>query len=118
MNLNLNSRDRQEEIIRILRSSKQTTVSRLAAEFGVSVSTIYRDITALSHKFPITTQQGNGGGVFLVSAISVITTSVTVAHVLLRNSRNYMPEMAWWLFLPKSGLTDGYYFPKLCKFSR
>ena len=59
-------RERQDEIIRILRSRKTETVPRLARELKVSKNTIYRDIGQLSIDYPITTRQGNGGGVTLL----------------------------------------------------
>ena len=59
-------RERQAEIISILRSRKSETVPRLAQQLGVSKNTIYRDIEQLSINYPITTQQGNGGGVTLL----------------------------------------------------
>ena len=58
-------KERQDEIIRILRSRKTETVPRLAQRLGVSKNTIYRDIGQLSIDYPIITQQGNGGGVTL-----------------------------------------------------
>ena len=58
-------RERQAEIIRILQGRITDTVPRLAHELGVSKNTIYRDIEMLSQDYPITTQQGNGGGITL-----------------------------------------------------
>jgi predicted DNA-binding transcriptional regulator YafY len=48
-----------------LRGRKTETVPRLARELGVSKNTIYRDIEQLSIDYPLTTQQGNRGGVTL-----------------------------------------------------
>ena len=59
-------RERQDEIIRILRGRKTETVPRLAQQLGVSRNTIYRDIGQLSIDYPLITQQGNGGGVTLL----------------------------------------------------
>lgn len=59
-------RERQAEIISILRGRKSETVPRLARQLGVSKNTIYRDIAQLSIDYPLTTQQGNGGGVTLL----------------------------------------------------
>jgi predicted DNA-binding transcriptional regulator YafY len=58
-------RERQAEIIRILMGRKTETVPRLARELGVSKNTIYRDISLLSIDYPISTKQGNTGGVSL-----------------------------------------------------
>jgi predicted DNA-binding transcriptional regulator YafY len=59
--------ERRAEILRILRGVEQTTIPRLAQELGASVSTIKRDILALTvdDGYPINTAQGNGGGVSL-----------------------------------------------------
>ena len=58
---------RRDEIIRILRGVRQTTIPHLATTLETSVSTIKRDILALTvdYGFPIDTIQGNGGGVVL-----------------------------------------------------
>jgi len=61
------ARERKDEIIRILRCRGQETIPQIAHELGVSVSTIKRDILALTvdEHYPIDTVQGNGGGVIL-----------------------------------------------------
>jgi len=58
---------RREEIMRILRGARQTTIPRLANALEASVSTIKRDILALTvdYGFPIDTIQGNNGGIVL-----------------------------------------------------
>lgn len=59
--------ERRDEIIRIMRGKVKTTVSYLANELGVSVSTIKRDILALTAEehYPIDATKGNGGGIVL-----------------------------------------------------
>lgn len=63
----MSAKERRAEIIRILLGTKQTTVPRLAGDLGVSVSTVKRDILALTvdEGYPIDTVQGNGGGIVL-----------------------------------------------------
>jgi len=58
---------RRAEIIRILRSKKQTSIPCLAESLKVSVSTIKRDILSLTvdDGYPIDTMQGNKGGIML-----------------------------------------------------
>ena len=60
-------RERRAEIIHILMGRRKTTMTHLAKELGVSVSTIQRDILSLTvdEYYPIDTKQGNGGGVIL-----------------------------------------------------
>lgn len=59
--------ERRAEIIRILRGTEQTSIPCLAAKLGASVSTVKRDILALTvdEGYPINTIQGNGGGIVL-----------------------------------------------------
>lgn len=52
--------ERRLEIIKILCSRRQETMSNLAHEFEVSIRTIKRDIDTLSLSYPIVTILGNG----------------------------------------------------------
>lgn len=61
----MNTAERRAEIIRILTVRRTETAARLASELGVSASTIYRDILALTSEYPIDTRRGNGGCVRL-----------------------------------------------------
>ena len=47
--------------MRILIARRSETQATLAAELGVSVSTVYRDIVRLTVDYPLETQRGNGG---------------------------------------------------------
>ena len=59
--------ERRAEIIRILRGTIQTTIPCLANMLNSSISTIKRDILALTvdEGYPIDTVQGNKGGIIL-----------------------------------------------------
>lgn len=57
----MTSAERRNEIMRILTVRRCETAARLASELGVSVSTIYRDILALTCEYPLDTRRGNGG---------------------------------------------------------
>ena len=57
--------ERRAEIMRILTVRRSETAARLAVELGVSPSTIYRDILALTAEYPLDTRRGNGGCVSL-----------------------------------------------------
>ena len=63
----MSANERRAEIIRILLGARQTTIPRLAIDLNASVSTIKRDILALTvdEGYPIDTVQGNGGGIIL-----------------------------------------------------
>ena len=59
--------NRQFEIIYILLHRKSVTAKELAAHFGISPRTIYRDIDVLSLAgIPIYTEKGRGGGIHLL----------------------------------------------------
>lgn len=55
--------DRRQEILERLSDRRQDTIENLVFEFGVSRSTIKRDLEILSCSAPIYTVQGNGGGI-------------------------------------------------------
>lgn len=55
--------DRRQEILQRLSDRRQDTIENLMTEFGVSRSTIKRDIEILACSAPIYTVQGNGGGI-------------------------------------------------------
>ena len=61
----MNTTDRRMEIINILIVRRRTTANELAEEFGVTTRTIRNDIQALSPGYPIYTQQGGAGGIFM-----------------------------------------------------
>ena len=63
----MSATNRRIEIIRILRGTRQTTMSYIAEILGVSLNTIKRDILALTvdEGYPIDTFRGHGGGVVL-----------------------------------------------------
>lgn len=57
--------ERRRAIIEALSIRKYDTSENLASQFGVTVRTVYNDITALSLEYPIYTLQGNGGGIYV-----------------------------------------------------
>ena len=59
--------ERRMEILYRLSERRQDTIMNLAAEFGVSRSTIIRDIDALTTFAPIYTVPGKGGGIRLMA---------------------------------------------------
>lgn len=61
----MNTSDRRKKIINILIIRRHTTARELADELGVTARTIRNDIQALSPEFPIYTQQGGSGGIFI-----------------------------------------------------
>ena len=62
----MNSAERQQAIANVLIHRRQETVANLMTEFGVSRSTILRDIATLTCSLPIETVRGRyGGGVKL-----------------------------------------------------
>ena len=63
--------ERRLSIVAALCKRHSDTICNLAAEYGVSDRTIRTDIASLSYSFPIYTQQGNGGGVFVDSGYTL-----------------------------------------------
>jgi predicted DNA-binding transcriptional regulator YafY len=60
------------EITLILLNKKSVTAQELAAKFGVSIRTIYRDIDELSTAgVPVFTNQGSGGGISLLENYAI-----------------------------------------------
>ena len=57
----ITANERRTEIMRILVARKKETMSNLAFDLGVSVSTIQRDIIILTADYPLETVRGNGG---------------------------------------------------------
>ena len=55
--------ERRQLVLEYLLNHRFTTLSTLCMEFGVSMSTMRRDILILSCSYPITTIQGGGGGI-------------------------------------------------------
>lgn len=62
----MNTSDRRRKIMNILTFRRHTTARELAEELGVTTRTIRNDVQALSPEFPIYTQQGGNGGIFLI----------------------------------------------------
>ncbi len=61
------SADRLFQIVYLLLEQERMTAEELAAQLGVSVRTVYRDVDALSTAgVPVCTTQGKGGGVALM----------------------------------------------------
>ena len=64
--------ERRNAILRVLCRRRHETMENLAAEFGVSVRTIRRDIDVLSIDHPLYTQAGRYmGGVYVVEGYTM-----------------------------------------------
>ena len=61
----MSSKERQQEILRILLSRRRETMRNLAEELRVTQRTIANDITALTLSYPIETTRGHCGCVRL-----------------------------------------------------
>jgi predicted DNA-binding transcriptional regulator YafY len=78
----MNSRSRQDAIVRSLRRNGMTTIAELAADVGASRRTIIRDIAALRDEgFVIDTEPGRGGGLSLDPQSIQTTARLSVAEV-------------------------------------
>lgn len=61
----MSATERRSEIINILRDRHRINASELASMLDVTTRTIRNDVQALTHLYPIWTQSGHGGGIFL-----------------------------------------------------
>lgn len=78
----MNSRARQDAIVRSLRRTGMTTIAGLASDVGASRRTIIRDIAALRDDgFVIHTEPGRGGGLGLDPQSIQATPRLSVAEV-------------------------------------
>lgn len=78
----MNSRNRQDAIIRSLRRNGTTTLDALAQDVGASRRTILRDIAALRDDgFVIHADRGRGGGLYLDPQSIQTTARLSVAEV-------------------------------------
>ena len=78
----MNSRTRQDAIVRSLRRNGMTTIAGLASDVGASRRTIIRDIAALRDEgFVIDTEPGRGGGLSLDPQSIQTTPRLSVAEV-------------------------------------
>lgn len=57
--------ERRLSILEYLCKHKRNTIENLMLEFGVSRSTIKRDIEVLSISYPLSAIQGKGGGIYV-----------------------------------------------------
>lgn len=57
--------ERRQSILEYLCECRFDTIDNLMSEFGVSRSTIKRDIEILSLSYPLETKKGTGGGVYV-----------------------------------------------------
>ena len=57
--------ERRQLVLEFIIEHKKTNLDILSEKFGVSESTIRRDILILSCSYPIETARGGGGGIFI-----------------------------------------------------
>lgn len=67
----MDAASRRFEIMRLLCRRRHETVENIAAEFGVSLRTVRRDIEVLSFTEPIYTKAGRHGGVYVMDGYSI-----------------------------------------------
>ena len=78
----MNTRTRQDELIRLLRRSGSTTIAYLTTSLEVSRRTVLRDIADLREQgFVIRTASGPGGGVYLDPSSILVSPKLTSAEV-------------------------------------
>jgi predicted DNA-binding transcriptional regulator YafY len=71
--------DRLLGIVVLLLSKKKVTAKELSVLFEVSERTIYRDVDTINLAgIPITTQQGSGGGISIMSGFTMDRQTVNI----------------------------------------
>ena len=75
--------DRRQMILEHLLDNRHATRKELADKFGVSTRTIERDVIVLSCSYPIDTQQGGGGGIFIAEGYRLGMKYLTEEQFLL-----------------------------------
>lgn len=75
--------DRRQMILEHLLDNRHATRKELAEKFGVSTRTIERDVIVLSCSYPIDTQQGGGGGIFIAEGYRLGMKYLTEEQFLL-----------------------------------
>ena len=83
--------ERRARMLDFIVKRKESTRFELASEFGVSISTIHRDIIYLSGIAPVYTKQGNQGGIYILPEFRSYKNYLTEAeenclYTLIENS--------------------------------
>ena len=73
--------ERRQAILETLCVRRHETSANLAFEFGVTVRTIVNDVLLLSLDYPIYTQKGGGGGIFVENGYYVHKSRFTDAEL-------------------------------------
>ncbi len=60
-----NTTERRQEMLEFLCQVRHTNLAIIMERFGISRATAIRDIQLLSCSYPIDTQQGGGGGIYI-----------------------------------------------------
>ncbi len=84
--------ERRMEIVRVLCIRRHDTIPNLANEFEVSKKTIRRDIHDLSFRFPIYTQCGPHGGVFVMPEFSMLRMYMKESEIAILTKLLYAVE--------------------------
>ena len=81
--------ERRARMLDFLVKRKESTRFELASEFGVSISTIHRDIIYLSGIAPVYTKQGNQGGIYILPEFRSYKNYLTEAELSLCFNRKF-----------------------------
>lgn len=85
--------ERRQAILETLCRRRHDTRENLAFEFGVSKRTIEYDVQALSTYYPVYTEQGKNGGVFIEKWFKFGMVYMTAEQTeLLRRLNETLPE--------------------------
>lgn len=79
----MTARERRKAMLEVLCQRGHDTRANLAFEFGVSRRTIEYDIQILSLEYPIYTQQGKGGGIYVSNGFRLTQQCLTCRQTQL-----------------------------------
>lgn len=79
----MTARERRKAMLEVLCLRGHDTRANLAFEFGVSKRTVEYDVQILSLEFPIYTQQGKGGGIYVSKGFRLIQQCLTCKQTQL-----------------------------------
>ena len=87
--------DRRWKMLEVLLHRRRNTVNSLALEFDVSRFTVMRDIRALSCTFPIYTNHGGDGGVYIQDGYLLPACSGRLRGLQREDAANRQPLAKW-----------------------
>ena len=84
-----NTTERRQEILEYVCQVRHTNLATIMQRFGISRATAIRDIQLLSCSYPIDTQQGGGGGIYIADGFRLGMKYLTDEQITLLEKLSY-----------------------------